>query len=1407
MINLGRARKTVAILANLSLFLNSFLPFVLAIQPVYAQSSEEAAPTEVVQDSPTPEATPTIVETTPTPETTVTPEATSTPEITITPEPTPTPEKPMITNPINSEVGTLTPPLDVTSTSSAEITPTQFSSPSWTFEKVELNKEYIDPQNSEVKLTFTKLPENSGNIKIEEITLTPEQIQQTGSLSNKAYDITSDMADGTFAYNLSLPIPESSKGKDVDIKFTEDISQIDSVKTAYNTTETNSAVSAANLDHFTLFIVTYSDSSLTVQKNSYTQGETVYAKGLNLTYIIPLKIVFRDNKGNEITNANCPTETGWSTSCSYKLPADAPVGIWTAELFSNYSKIDSTTFEVLSQNCNYSCPTTNFSASRTLIDVLEHYADCNSGTPNIDGKTCTVISTVYETKYADKILGSCPSFDVFYSSDKNTKPCSRIIGKTIISITNRTYIPTTYKTETFNKTVAYEKSATSNNCVKPSSSSLGIPLWALNDFDKLSVNENYVITPVDGYYLENNVCHQKNKVCTNSNALNYDSNVNINTEIIDNTVCTYTPAGVCPTTCGYSGSNNSIPDGFGGYQTCTATAACYVPVCGNDILDPNETCDDGNIANGDGCSNSCTIENNWKCFGNPSSCLNTPILNLPLNNALFKGNPTQSWNSVIGVDHYIYESYKDTYITNPANLIYTENTGKNNYRTVGGNQTISFYWRVKAVDSIGNESNWSELRKLNIDNTFPIITIGTYTTAPTNQNITVTATSDGNLNVGSTTFTSNGSFDFIATDEVGNIITKTVTITNIDKVAPIFPNVIFTANGVAIPTNGYTNSQKFTFNLSSVDTVRYQLKYWNNISNSTFKINSPWNPSNLSGYSSSLGVYNDKFTQGEGAHYFAFSACDVAGNCSKYSEPFIITYDKTTPIVTFTGTNPSGLTKQNNQTFTVSTNEPVKSCTLIGLPVDHSMVKNEDGTYSVSVENIADGIINYSATCTDLAGNPGNSEVKSFTVDTQKPQLSNKTEFGNTWYKTDQISTFTFIDENGIASGNNPTCVISTEGSLQTCSTDLNVCDKAGNCNTETIVSNSANIDKTNPIIGLSVNPTNPDASNGWYKTQPEISATATDTNLSTFQYQWDSKAGAWINYTGALKPLSEGTHTLYLQAKDLAGNIIETSKEVKWDQTEPTGPQNITADPNPTSGSTSKIRWDFAKDNIGIDRYEIQWNLNDTNNPLSYSKTVGAGDSSVDIDQLIEGRWTVKVIAFDQSGQSKDNSIDLNVDRSGPVAPTLKITGTGTGTVTLSWNAVSDAQDYIIWYGDTAGKYLYGARVGNVTSYTVQGLGAGNYYFTIKSVDAAQNQSGYSNEVNTGTIAGTPGVAPGQPAAGFTGEVKGVSTGVTPTVTEASKVLGASTEKGFNWWWLLLILFIIPLYAGSKKVFKKKRK
>lgn len=124
-----------------------------------------------------------------------------------------------------------------------------------------------------------------------------------------------------------------------------------------------------------------------------------------------------------------------------------------------------------------------------------------------------------------------------------------------------------------------------------------------------------------------------------------------------------------------------------------------------------------------------------------------------------------------------------------------------------------------------------------------------------------------------------------------------------DVTAPDNLSVMFNKypSDAVVASGGYTDAKDFVFTLSADGSpTRYQLKYWNDISGSSFKQSTPWSPSNISSYTTSpasLDKYKDKFTQGEGTHYFSFSACDAAGNCSPYTTAFVISYDMTAPDV------------------------------------------------------------------------------------------------------------------------------------------------------------------------------------------------------------------------------------------------------------------------------------------------------------------------------------------------------------------------------------------------------------------------------------------------------------------------------------------------------------------------------
>lgn len=95
---------------------------------------------------------------------------------------------------------------------------------------------------------------------------------------------------------------------------------------------------------------------------------------------------------------------------------------------------------------------------------------------------------------------------------------------------------------------------------------------------------------------------------------------------------------------------------------------------------------------------------------------------------------------------------------------------------------------IVLTDLAGNASSPLTLSTFTIDTLAPVISLSSdiSTSTPTNQDITVTATTnEGTLDFVSHTFTANDSFTFTATDAAGNTASETVEITNIDKVAPV----------------------------------------------------------------------------------------------------------------------------------------------------------------------------------------------------------------------------------------------------------------------------------------------------------------------------------------------------------------------------------------------------------------------------------------------------------------------------------------------------------------------------------------------------------------------------------------------------------------------------------------------
>lgn len=118
--------------------------------------------------------------------------------------------------------------------------------------------------------------------------------------------------------------------------------------------------------------------------------------------------------------------------------------------------------------------------------------------------------------------------------------------------------------------------------------------------------------------------------------------------------------------------------------------------------------------------------------------------------------------------------------------------------TSGHTYSIQYYYR----DNASNSRGYTTVATASVDGEPPTLNVTKSTTAPTNGNVTLTATAsdslsgvkrirkpDGTWVSGSSatyTATSNGTYSFIAEDHVGNQRTVNVTVSNIDKESPEF---------------------------------------------------------------------------------------------------------------------------------------------------------------------------------------------------------------------------------------------------------------------------------------------------------------------------------------------------------------------------------------------------------------------------------------------------------------------------------------------------------------------------------------------------------------------------------------------------------------------------------------------
>ncbi|MBI5398452.1 DUF5011 domain-containing protein, partial [Candidatus Woesearchaeota archaeon] len=427
-------------------------------------------------------------------------------------------------------------------------------------------------------------------------------------------------------------------------------------------------------------------------------------------------------------------------------------------------------------------------------------------------------------------------------------------------------------------------------------------------------------------------------------------------------------------------------------------------------------------------------------------------------------------------------------MTPSESVTITNNGGLSSY-TFTANGSFTF----NLTDTAGNTGSVTATVS-NIDKIVPVITITPYTLTPTNQDIVVTAsTNEGTLNASSTTFTVNGSFNFVATDTAGNVSTSTVIITNIDKIIPVIT----------------------LFGIDPV-TVAYSSVY-NDAGAAAFD--------NIGGdITSSIIVANPVNTNISGTYTMSYSVSDSAGNAAIQVTRTVNVVDTAPPVITILGSNPesvvintayidAGATAFDNAdaTTTVATTSTVDTSILGADTVTYVSTDSSANTAtSTRVVNVIAVPDTAAPVITILGANPLTIEGGAVYVDAGATALDNVD--GD-------------ITANIVATSTVNTAVIGTY------TVTYNVSDSSGNNATQ--VTRTVNVaDTTAPVITIvGSNPASVVANSVY----TELGATALD-NVNGVRP---------VTTIGAVDTSVIGAYILTYISSDLSGNISTANRTV----------------------------------------------------------------------------------------------------------------------------------------------------------------------------------------------------------------------------------------------------------------------
>ncbi len=1097
-----------------------------------------------------------------------------------------------------------------------------------TIEKVELDKVYTAPQNGQVQVTFTELPANPGTLSIQEVYLTEEQMAVSGAVSKVAYDITSDMENGTFKYELKLPVPDSNTGE-VQIKYAESVEELAQAVEVVVEKNGNEVV-AKELNHFTVFVVTsFEEVQTTPTTDGYNDIWYVWGDpGAEMIRVPSGTDGIVSSEGNYHAIINDGAFTRWDGYRS-TFPAD---GYNTSvDVYLDMSLADGSVDKRFDFSSAINKPDGNHRRDFILSlgtnpsihnQWLASASNNSPGWPGNPGRNpVDIVETGWYTIKHEFRANSSNVLEVTISLYKKGE--STPVGIWVLSDSS----------DVIGNTVGGNR--------------YGWFIWSDKSPDSLLV-DNTKIEIIDPIIKDIHFNTGTPVIGGSTSNINLEVQATYPTYGVDRVRFRYAPPGETCKAQYTSPYFNNIGDG-------TKNGDLYSIDWDVTGLPSGEYTACALMHRGSGASSEGYKDENHAEFKvvidntKPSA----PTIIFPAESQNFVSTPIlNDWTDVnddSGIDYYRVEyKYDDGHTF--SGFPYRETTVSQRNHIPNNSEQGGVSFRVQAFDGLGNEGDWSEWRHYYFDKEAP--------TTPTNLRRYIKGT------------------------------TTELACGNVTQRQTLIP--IWDAN----TESDFDHYEYSSFNPGGSQGINEEILYTNE------KMHS-WTPPT------------------DGTYGFAVRAVDKAGNKSAWSlsgESLVgscqITYDSIAPDVEITSPAAGLVTGIVDIRGSVEDTNPHHYWFVIqnssGTTIAGPGVVNDTSSFtdelllSWDVSSLPDGEYTIKLEARDAANNKDGGSVHwvKVLVDNTKPS-STITSYGLGNGGEVETNTFDGLIE-GIATdigsgvdhvllsvgyysfGDGPAGqkywdkdaatwvvgeVLFQANGADTWSYQLpdvpegvytitsHAVDVAGNQEATFVI--TIVYDKTIPEVTLTIDPTSPDGDNGWYKTLPTITLTATD-NYQTekIEYHWNSDG--WSTYTNSLTPPSEGQNIIYYRGVDKVGNTTAVGvKEVKYDATAPVdGPLNVKVENITLDSAIGK--WEAPTTNSDITRYVLSWKHESGD---SNGIEVGSDIFEHEMKSLYNGEWTFIVKAMDDAGNFKESAVKFRIGP--PVGGTSSISeGTVLGVI-----------------------------------------------------------------------------------------------------------------------------------------------